>query len=220
MDLVRARLRRLSLRSLPERLGRSAAVPAPDGHPQCQAGGWSTPRVPALCRSQPAGDSGDTVRQFITIDEVMATPRVDGRADRGRSPDTREAGGLTVRHGVRSDVDYPLSPPPPQWSTPSHRQRVHPPPSILTATPQYVSQRHISPRRGPPRHVSPPRVSRWHASPHVSARKGPAAPVSVIEFYGCHGSTGHRPRLGMHGGPPRNTRPPPHKEAAPETRQV
>ena len=142
-----------------------------------------------------SSDSGDTC-QYITIDEVMSTPQLGGQAGRGRSPDTREAGGLTVRHGVRSDVDYSLFPPPPQWSTPSHRQRVHPPPSVPTAAPPYVSQRHTSPRRGPPRHVSPPRVSRRHtsprrgrprhvspprvsrrhASPHVLAQHGPAVP--------------------------------------------
>ena len=177
MDLVRARLRRLSesLRSLPERLGWSAAVPAPDGRPHSVRHGDGRPpasRHGAVHSQAGRGsDSGDTVRQYITIDEVMPTPWVDGRADRGRSPDTREAGGLTVRHGVRSYVDYPLSPPLPQWSTPSHRQRVHPPPSVLTATPQYVSQRHISPRRGPPQRVSPPRVSRRHASPRLGSAR-------------------------------------------------
>ena len=234
MDLVRARLRRLSesLRSLPERLGRSAAVPAPDRRTHSVRQGDGRPPASQhgddYSQAGSSSDSGDTVRQYITIDEVMATPQLDGRADRGRSPDTREAGGLAVRYGVRSEVDYPLFPPPPQWSTPSHRQRVHPPPSVPTAAPRYVSQRHTSPRRGQPRHVSPPRVSRRHASPHVLAQHGPAVPVPVIdprpplhrprypsnssdddeEVYGCHGSTGHRPRIGMHRGPPRNIRPP------------
>ena len=85
-----------------------------------------------------------------------------------------------------------------------------------------------SPHGAARRSVSPRRASPGGTPPHVSARQGPAAPMSVIdprpplrrprypsnssdddgEFYGCHGSTGHRPRLGMHGGPPRNTRPP------------
>ena len=76
MDLVRARLRRLSesLRSLPERLGRSAAVPAPNRRTRSVRQGDGRPPASQhgadYSQAGSSSDSGDTVRQYPAIGPV------------------------------------------------------------------------------------------------------------------------------------------------------
>ena len=115
MDLMRARLRRLSesLRSLPERLGRSAAVPAPDRRTHSVRQGDGRPPASQhgadYSQAGSSSDSGDTVRQYITIDEVMAfDPPQAGRTG-GQGPVTGHQGGWRADSQVWGQVRCGLS---------------------------------------------------------------------------------------------------------------